>query len=144
MLAPARVIGDIVDVVGLRGENIDELVALARGFSNLGISDFLNEVRLVQELDLSEWGKNTVKLLTVHSAKGLEFPVVFLVDLIEDVFPLTKKMASGEDIDEERRLCYVALTRAQKKLYLLYPKRRYGRFQQPSRFLLDMFKKDTQ
>ncbi len=144
MLAPARVLGDIVDVVGLRGENIDELIALARGFSHLGLSDFLNEVRLVQELDLSEWGKNTVKLLTVHSAKGLEFPVVFLVDLIEDVFPLTKKMASGEDIDEERRLCYVALTRAQKKLYLLYPKRRYGRFQQPSRFLLDMFKKDTQ
>jgi DNA helicase-2/ATP-dependent DNA helicase PcrA len=144
VLSPVRMIGDIVDVVGLRGENIDELIALARGFTHHGLSDFLNEVRLVQELDLSDWGKNTVKLLTVHSAKGLEFAVVFLVDLIEDVFPLTKKMASGEDIEEERRLCYVALTRAQKKLYLLYPKRRYGRFQQPSRFLFDMFKKDDQ
>jgi DNA helicase-2/ATP-dependent DNA helicase PcrA len=144
VLSPARMIGDIVDVVGLRGENIDELMSLARGYAHLGLSDFLNEVRLVQELDLRDWGKNTVKLLTVHSAKGLEFPVVFIVDLLEDVFPLTKKMASGEDIEEERRLCYVALTRAQKKLYLLYPKRRYGRFQQPSRFLLDMFKKDSQ
>jgi DNA helicase-2/ATP-dependent DNA helicase PcrA len=144
VLSPARMIGDIVDVVGLRGENIDELMSLARGYTHLGLSGFLNEVRLVQELDLRDWGKNTVKLLTVHSAKGLEFPVVFIVDLIEDVFPLTKKMASGEDIEEERRLCYVALTRAQKKLYLLYSKRRYGRFQQPSRFLLDMFKKDSQ
>lgn len=143
VLSPARMIGDIVDVIGLRGDNIDELISLARGFTHLGISDFLNEVRLVQELDLSEWGKNTVKLLTVHSAKGLEFPVVFLVDLIEDVFPLTKKMASAEEIEEERRLCYVALTRAQKKLYLLYAKRRYGRFQQPSRFLIDMFKRDA-
>jgi DNA helicase-2/ATP-dependent DNA helicase PcrA len=95
---------------------------------------------LIQELDLIDWGKDTVKLMTVHSAKGLEFSVVFIVDLIENIFPMTKKIASQKDIEEERRLCYVALTRSQKKLYLLYPKWRYGRHQQPSRFLADMFK----
>jgi DNA helicase-2/ATP-dependent DNA helicase PcrA len=106
----------------------------------MGLSRFLNEIKLIQELDLADWGKDTVKLMTIHGAKGLEFPVVFVVDLAEDIFPLTKKMASQKELEEERRLCYVALTRAQKKLYLLYPKQRFGRYQQPSRFLVDMFK----
>ena len=83
--------------------------------------------------------EDRVPFLTIHQAKGLEFPVVFVVDLAEDIFPLTKKMASQKELEEERRLCYVALTRAQKKLYLLYPKQRFGRYQQPSRFLVDMF-----
>jgi DNA helicase-2/ATP-dependent DNA helicase PcrA len=140
MLSPAHVIAEIISAASLKGENIGELIALARQHSRISLSDFLNEIRLVQELDLVDWGKDTVKLMTVHSAKGLEFPVVFVVDLVEDVFPLTKKMSSDKDIEEERRLCYVAATRAQKKLYLIYPKWRYGRYQQPSRFLVDMFK----
>jgi DNA helicase-2/ATP-dependent DNA helicase PcrA len=78
--------------------------------------------------------------MTIHSAKGLEFPVVFMVDMVEDIFPLTKKLSDQKELDEERRICYVGLTRAQKKLYLLYPKRRGGRVQKPSRFLIDMFK----
>jgi DNA helicase-2/ATP-dependent DNA helicase PcrA len=96
---------------------------------------------LVQELDLVNWGKDAVKLLTIHGAKGLEFAAVFVVDMTEDVMPLAKSLASPRDLEEERRLCYVALTRAQKRLYLLYPKYRFGRPQTPSRFLLEMFRK---
>lgn len=140
VLTPSRIIKELADVAKLKGENINELIAFAKSYKNFELSKFLSEIRLIHALDLAEWGKDTVKLMTVHSAKGLEFPVVFIVDLVEDVFPLTKKMASSQEIEEERRLCYVALTRAQKKLYLLYPKRRFGRIQQPSRFLVDMLK----
>jgi DNA helicase-2/ATP-dependent DNA helicase PcrA len=107
------------------------------------LAGFMNEIRLAQELDLVDWTKDVVKVMTIHSAKGLEFPAVFVVDLVEDVFPLTKKMASQKEIEEERRLCYVALTRAQKRLYLVYPKWRQGRYQQPSRFLKDMLKTEA-
>ncbi|UCG91474.1 MAG: UvrD-helicase domain-containing protein [candidate division WOR-3 bacterium] len=139
-LSPYAIMDEITSVAHLRGENVEELKSLAKGFSSPALSQFLNEMRLIQELDLIDWGKDTLKLMTIHSAKGLEFPIVFVVDLVEDIIPLTKKMASQKEIEEERRLCYVALTRAQKKLYLLYPKRRYGRYQKPSRFLVDMFK----
>lgn len=139
MLSPAHIIEDITSAAQLKGENISELQSLAKRYTPCGVSRFLNEIKLIQELDLADWGKDTVKLMTVHSAKGLEFPVVFVVDLTEDIFPLTKKMASPKEIEEERRLCYVALTRAQKKLYLVYPKWRHGRLQKPSRFLVDMF-----
>jgi DNA helicase-2/ATP-dependent DNA helicase PcrA len=139
-LSASVIIDGIVGVARLGTDAVDELKALARSHAAARPAQFLNEIRLIQELDLIDWGKDTVKLMTVHSAKGLEFPVVFIVDLVEDIFPLTKKMASQKEIEEERRLCYVALTRAQKKLYLLYPKRRYGRYQKPSRFLVDMFK----
>jgi len=140
LLSPSAVIEDIINGLSLKGENIEELLSLARGSAHGDITRFLNDIKLIQELDLADWGKDTVKLMTVHSAKGLEFPVVFITDLIEDVFPLTKKMASQEEIEEERRLCYVALTRAQQKVYLLYPKWHRGRGQKPSRFLVDMFK----
>jgi DNA helicase-2/ATP-dependent DNA helicase PcrA len=96
---------------------------------------------LVQELDLVNWGKDAVKLLTIHGAKGLEFGAVFVTDMTEDIMPLAKSLASPRDLEEERRLCYVAVTRAQKRLYLVYPKYRFGRAQTPSRFLLEMFRK---
>lgn len=137
-LSPANILTEVSNATGLKGENVDELISVARELSHTGISGVLNEIKLLQELDLADWGKDTVKLMTVHSAKGLEFPVVFVVDLAEDIFPLTKKMVSQTELEEERRLCYVAVTRAQKRLYLLFPKRRYGRYQQPSRFLVDM------
>ena len=139
-LSPAHIIADIASAAQLKGESILEVQSLAKRYTSSGVSRFLSEIRLIQELDLVDWGKDTVKLMTIHSAKGLEFPVVFVVDLSEDIFPLTKKMASPKEIQEERRLCYVALTRAQKKLYLVYPKWRYRRYQKPSRFLVDMFK----
>lgn len=142
LLSPGGIIEDMSSALNLKGENINELLSLARGYGQGDFTKFLNDIKLIQELDLADWGKDTVKLMTVHSAKGLEFPVVFVADLIEDVFPLTKKMASQKEIDEERRLCYVALTRAKQKVYLLYPKWRHGRYQKPSRFLVDMFKTD--
>ncbi len=140
MLAPKKLIEDIIDIAGMKGDNIEELHALANSCRSIDLKGFLNEIRLIQELDLVDWGKDAVKLMTIHSAKGLEFPVVFVADLAEDFFPLTKKMSSKKEIEEERRLCYVALTRAKKKLYLLYPKWRQGRFLHPSRFLVEMFK----
>ncbi len=140
LLSPAKIIEEIVDISELKGENIEEIKVLAHNSRDTTLTKFLSEIKLVQELDLVDWGKDTVKLMTVHSAKGLEFPVVFIVDLVEDTFPLIKKMSAQKELDEERRLCYVAVTRAKKKLYLLYPKWRYGRYQKPSRFLVDMFK----
>lgn len=141
-LHPSVVIEDVMNAFGLQGENTNELLSFARAYAGGDFLRFLNDIKLIQELDLAEWGKDTVKLMTVHSAKGLEFPVVFVADLIEDVFPLTKKMASRKETEEERRLCYVAVTRAKQKVYLLYPKWRHGRLQKPSRFLVDMFKTD--
>ena len=142
MLDPKKIIDDIIELTGLHGVEIEELQNLTRGLTSRNLVNFLNQVRLARELDLAGWNKDIVKVMTVHSAKGLEFPVVFVVDLVENVFPLTRKISSQKEIDEERRLCYVALTRAQKKLYLLYPKWRHGRYQKPSRFLVDMFKTD--
>ena len=142
-LQPHQIIDDIIDLTGSNDESIAELSSLAHARTAVDIFNFLNEVRLIQELDLVNWTKDVVKIMTVHSAKGLEFPVVFLVDLVEDVFPLTKKISSQREVEEERRLCYVALTRAQRKLYLLYPKWRGGRYQHPSRFLVDMLKMDA-
>ncbi|UCF70632.1 MAG: UvrD-helicase domain-containing protein [candidate division WOR-3 bacterium] len=139
-LKPGKLIGDILDLTDINGPEIDDLQSLATSQEFRTLGSFLNQIRLLQELDLAEWNKDMVKVMTVHSAKGLQFPVVFVVDLVEDTFPLTKKMASQQEVDEERRLCYVALTRAQKKLYLLYPKWRHGRYQHPSRFLVEMFK----
>jgi DNA helicase-2/ATP-dependent DNA helicase PcrA len=138
-----RIIDDIIDLTGMQDESIDELNYLSRTYAAGDILSFLNEIRLIQELDLVNWKKDVVKIMTIHSAKGLEFPVVFVVDLVEDIFPLTRKISSQKEVEEERRLCYVALTRAQKKLYLLYPKWRSGRYQHPSRFLVDMLKMDT-
>ncbi|MGD8978488.1 MAG: UvrD-helicase domain-containing protein [candidate division WOR-3 bacterium] len=139
MIKTHQMVEDIADLTGHKGEHFAELHSMARNCRQ-DLAGFLNEIRLVQELDLVDWAKDLVKVMTVHSAKGLEFPAVFVVDLVEDVFPLTKKMASQKEIEEERRLCYVALTRAQKKLYLIYPKWRQGRYQHPSRFLVNMLK----
>ena len=140
LLKPQKLIEDITDLTGIEGESITELHSMALSHRNQDLTGFLNELQLVQDLDLVDWAKDVVKVMTIHSAKGLEFPVVFVVDLVEDIFPLTKKISSQKEVEEERRLCYVALTRAQRRLYLLYPKWRHGRYQHPSRFLIDMLK----
>jgi DNA helicase-2/ATP-dependent DNA helicase PcrA len=142
MIKIHQMIEDIADLIGHKDEHFAELYSMARNYRQ-DLAGFMNEIRLAQELDLVDWTKDVVKVMTIHSAKGLEFPAVFVVDLVEDVFPLTKKMASQKEIEEERRLCYVALTRAQKRLYLVYPKWRQGRYQQPSRFLKDMLKTEA-
>jgi DNA helicase-2/ATP-dependent DNA helicase PcrA len=136
-----NLVTEIRDLLKLQGEGIKELAEFARAFPETNIVQFVSELRLMQELDLANWSKDAVRLMTVHSAKGLEFPVVFVVDLVEDIFPITRAIPSQKEMEEERRLCYVAVTRAQKKLYLVYPKYRFGKQQLPSRFLIDMFRK---
>jgi DNA helicase II / ATP-dependent DNA helicase PcrA len=94
---------------------------------------------LLTDIDLTEDGDDKVTLMTIHSAKGLEFPFVFVVGLEENLFPSQMSMGTREEIEEERRLFYVALTRAQKKAYLTYAQTRFrwGSLLscEPSRFL---------
>ncbi|MEO0162412.1 MAG: UvrD-helicase domain-containing protein [candidate division WOR-3 bacterium] len=141
VLSPYTIINELVSILKLKSENLEEFLNFAQNYSEAGIGKFLSDLKLFQEMDLADWTKNTVKLMTVHSAKGMEFPVVFVVDLVEEIFPMTRSLSEPRDLEEERRLCYVAVTRAQKRLYLLYPKYRSGRQQLPSRFLIDMLRK---
>ncbi|MEO0105763.1 MAG: UvrD-helicase domain-containing protein [candidate division WOR-3 bacterium] len=141
VLSPYTIINELVSILKLKSENLEEFLSFAQNYSEAGIGKFLSDLKLFQEMDLADWTKNTIKLMTVHSAKGMEFPVVFVVDLVEEIFPMTKSLSEPRDLEEERRLCYVAVTRAQKRLYLLYPKYRSGRQQLPSRFLIDMLRK---
>lgn len=100
---------------------------------------YLQEIALVTELDLVDGGKNGITLMTLHAAKGLEFPVVFLAGMEKGLFPLAKAEQFSEEMEEERRLFYVGVTRAEKKLYLSYAEKRfrYGEltYSSPSRFL---------
>ncbi len=127
-----------------RMENIQELLAGIAEFQNENpegsLQDFLAEVSLVADVDRWDTKRNSVTLMTVHAAKGLEFPVVFVSGLEEGLFPLASK--EQDELEEERRLFYVAITRAKKKVYLSYAKQRYrfGKlsFQISSRFLSEI------
>jgi DNA helicase-2/ATP-dependent DNA helicase PcrA len=135
-----------------RLENLRELVASAEDFSadsaevvdadRTPLERFLDQVALVSDLDSAELRSDRVSLMTVHSAKGLEFPVVFVAGLEEGVFPHQAAARDGRDVEEERRLCYVAMTRAMQKLTLSYARerRRYGQhtYGSPSRFLREI------
>ncbi len=135
-----------------RLENLRELVASAEDFAadsaevvdatRTPLERFLDQVALVSDLDSAEMRNDRVSLMTVHSAKGLEFPVVFVSGLEEGVFPHQAAARDGRDVEEERRLCYVAMTRAMERLTLTYARerRRYGQhtFGSPSRFLREI------
>ncbi|MDR0936248.1 MAG: UvrD-helicase domain-containing protein [Oscillospiraceae bacterium] len=130
-----------------RRENILELKStlldyISRTGEDATLADYLNEISLYSNLEDGEDGDNTVTLMTIHSAKGLEFPTVFLVGAEENIFPSSRSIGEREEMEEERRLCYVALTRAKKKLWVLAAKSRmlYGRTTNnlPSRFLGDI------
>jgi DNA helicase-2/ATP-dependent DNA helicase PcrA len=126
-----------------RMENISELLSSFSEFtaSNPGakIEQYLEEVSLVADIDNYSDEKNSVTLLTVHSAKGLEWPIVFVSGCEEDIFPIANKFAADTSVDEERRLFYVALTRAQKKAYVTHARSRYRfgevAYQSRSRFI---------
>lgn len=126
-----------------REENVRELYSVATKFTKLdivsGIHAFLEEVALVSDTDELGDGAGTIQVMTVHAAKGLEFDVVFVVGLEEGIFPHSRSALSQTELEEERRLMYVALTRAKKGLYLLFSDERvlYGATQMnpPSRFL---------
>ncbi len=126
-----------------REENILELVSSAKLFEetaeNPTLAEFLNEIALVSDLDNYETSNDAVTLMTVHSAKGLEFPIVFIPGFEEGLFPSSQSVSEGDKgLEEERRLAYVAVTRAKKELYLLSTSSRmlYGRTEtrQMSRF----------
>src|SRR6185437_4508224 len=99
---------------------------------------FLEQVSLVSDLDSLEGAQDAVTMMTLHSAKGLEFPSVFLVGLEEGVFPHMRSMESDRELEEERRLCYVGLTRAREEVCLTHAYRRslFGSlsYNAPSRF----------
>ena len=103
------------------------------------LSEFLEDVALISDIDSYNEDEDAVVLMTLHSAKGLEFPVVFIPGMEEGIFPGNQSMFSEEDLEEERRLAYVGITRAKKKLYLSAAKRRMmqGRtqFNKVSRFI---------
>ena len=130
-----------------RMQEVGELVSFADRFSHLsgvdGIAQMLAEVALSSEQDSLRVGmRDSVRLMTVHAAKGLEFPRVFIVGMEEGLFPFFHDEGAVHDGEEERRLCYVAMTRAQDKLYCSYAQRRniFGswRSMRPSSFLCDI------
>lgn len=126
-----------------RYENIGELLGSLTEFSNQNnnatLEEFLQDVSLVAGIDDYEGKKNAVTFLTVHSAKGLEWPIVFISGCEEDIFPLSHKFSTDTSVGEERRLFYVALTRAQQKAYVLHARSRYRfgevAYQSRSRFI---------
>ncbi len=112
-----------------RRENIQELVSALTEFNDqhpqAGLEDFLEEVSLVSDVDTADFGRNAVTLMTLHAAKGLEFPVIFITGLEEGLFPLAQALNDRRELEEERRLMYVGITRAKVKLYLSYAMVRY-------------------
>ncbi len=127
-----------------RIENVQELKSNIMGFletspEDATLSGFLNEIALYTDLDNLENDDNCVTMMTIHSAKGLEFPVVYVVGMEEGIFPGASAQYDEEELEEERRLCYVAMTRAKEKLTMVNCRQRmlYGRTtaNRPSRFL---------
>ena len=117
-----------------RIENVQELKSNIMGFlerdpEDATLSGFLNEIALYTDLDNMDAGDNCVTMMTIHAAKGLEFPVVYVVGMEEGVFPGASAQYNEEELEEERRLCYVAMTRAKEKLTMTNAKQRmlYGR-----------------
>lgn len=133
-----------------RVENLKEMLSVTEDFAvkcerngeEPTLENFLADVALVADIDDAELGEDAVTLMTLHSAKGLEFPNVFLVGMEEGIFPHSRTLMNDDEIEEERRLCYVGITRAEKHLFLSNARTRtiYGRTQYytPSRFLQEV------
>lgn len=145
-----------------RVENLEELLSVAEDFAkdceknNIedNLTNFLEHVALVSDIDSADLKEESVTLMTLHSAKGLEFPVIFLVGMDQGVFPSSRSLYNDVQMEEERRLCYVGITRAEKYLYLTHANVRtlYGQTSgfRPSQFiaeipakLLDVYKRAT-
>ncbi|MGH2538476.1 MAG: ATP-dependent helicase [Candidatus Promineifilaceae bacterium] len=154
-LSAADLLDTIIDAVGYRAyiddgteegadrwANVLELRGVAQEFSGLDLDAFLEQVALVSDVDDLEAQADAPTLLTLHAAKGLEFPVVFIVGLEEGVLPHSRSLDDAEELAEERRLFYVGITRAEERLFLSHTFRRslYGSAEvsTPSRFLYDL------
>ncbi len=129
-----------------RWENVEELKRVATEYKDLppdeGLTAFLEKVALVSDVDNLDGQADAATLLTLHAAKGLEFPAVFIVGMEEDIIPHSRSKDDPDQIEEERRLAYVGITRAKERLYLVYAFRRNlhgsSELRQPSRFLDDI------
>jgi DNA helicase-2/ATP-dependent DNA helicase PcrA len=129
-----------------RLENLQELISVTMQYDSTtedpSLAGFLESVSLVADVDGLDQGAESVTLMTLHSAKGLEFPIVFLAGLEEGVFPHSRSLTSDTELEEERRLCYVGMTRAMEELHLVHAQRRsmFGtpNFNRRSRFLDDI------
>ena len=130
-----------------RVENLQELLTVAREFITAGeeedsLEAFLNHVALVSDIDSADLETDRVTMMTLHSAKGLEFPTVFLIGMEEGLFPHFRTLSSPDEMEEERRLCYVGITRAQRNVFLTRAQSRmiFGEMQanRPSRFLSEI------
>jgi DNA helicase-2/ATP-dependent DNA helicase PcrA len=125
-----------------RIENLEELVGVAREYQSQAdepsVEEFLQQIALFSDQDSLRSDEGIVTLMTLHNAKGLEFPIVFMIGVEEGLFPHMRSIEAG-DVDEERRLCYVGITRAQRELYMTYTRERalFGQRSAavPSRFL---------
>ncbi len=159
VLPPPAFIDLVLDVSGYREalkqerspeaegrlENLEELVAAAEDYVHTQpeptVAGFLDSIALMADVDEWQQGAGRVTLMTLHSAKGLEFPAVFMTGMEEGVFPHARALSDPEEVEEERRLCYVGLTRAKQRLYLTWALHRrihgYG-LGEPSRFLREM------
>ena len=124
-----------------RLENINELVNVAKQYSGYSLNDFIEATALqtAGEEGLTTPTEETVKLMTLHASKGLEFDTVFMIGMEESIFPSSRSLSEQDQLEEERRLCYVGMTRARKKLYLAFATKRMlwgtSNFNMPSRFL---------
>jgi DNA helicase-2/ATP-dependent DNA helicase PcrA len=156
-IEPAQLVKDYVAETGImqmykeinteetldRWNNINQLVLDMTDFfqttENATFDDYLQQIALVTDMDEKDMSQNQVKMMTLHSAKGLEFPVVFISGMEQGLFPLMKADQHPEELEEERRLFYVGITRAEKRLFISYAQRRlrFGEYseQVPSKFL---------
>lgn len=130
----------------VKSENIQELLSVSKKYKNDLASDaldlFLEEISLVSDTDKIDQEQNSVHMMTLHSAKGLEFPIIFIAGLEEGILPHSRSMLSHKEMEEERRLMYVGITRAEEKVYLIFTNLRtiFGSTQvnPPSRFIADI------
>lgn len=125
-----------------RVENVKELLSVAAEYHDVGLPGFLEEISLIADIDSADFNGDAVTLMTLHSAKGLEFPVVFITGLEETILPHSRALYDAAEMEEERRLMYVGMTRAKEELYLIHATGRTlygGRLHNPpSRFLADI------
>lgn len=129
-----------------RLENLEEFKSITKNFEEnygvISLAEFLDEISLVSDIEEHKNQTDVVTLMTVHSAKGLEFDYVFIIGFEEGIFPHSMSLLSNSEVEEERRLCYVAFTRAKKKLYLVNAKKRllFGNdsYNPPSRFIQEI------
>ncbi|MFC1632605.1 ATP-dependent helicase [Patescibacteria group bacterium] len=135
-----RMLRDGSDEGEMRWENVQELMTVAEQHPDL--QEFLEEVALMSDQDKVAEGAPALTLMTIHTAKGLEYPAIFVVGMEEGIFPHSRSLFDPAELDEERRLAYVAMTRAKERLYLIYTQQRmlFGNIQSnpPSRFIEDL------